>query len=743
MVSDQKKDIEKFTAEDVINIGKNKEKFDSPIDITFSILSYISLPLLEWNNEHQPPRFMKLTNSGVSVILSGKWNGPRPFLRNGPLLGDYIFSQMHFHWGPLEEGGSEHTFDGIRMPLEMHVMFFKSDYLCQEEAMKNNDGILNLAFLTEINCFRYIHNHNREMVKSNFRSTKPVQKGKIFHVNPQTLYNKHLIIPLSEILATKLTKRSNPKIMKIPRKKYNPVNVKKNKKNKESFKISDIHYCFGPSETDETDELDSSTEENTPTIENTSMDESAIKIVFDSITNFKEGSENNIKSLLGKRDSLKEISKLFDMKQGSDESYSDFLERVENYLKNIIAKVEAEKMKFSSDMNRYNNKDDNHISLQAIKCTRNMFLAENLKKLDAFTNAVNVNTEEQLVLNKYSAPLENAQVNFPQSEKNPLQPSIVLPVPKIELNQKRVSGSTENVSRTKCEDLENTEYSFNRKPTPNTQLTSSPINKEKNTVLITSLNNEHLKENNLNIRIQSEKLTPTIDTEINKEDDKNNKVDEMDSLISTDTLAIMSVDEKKTAISVDDIDDDVTVEIPTAHKVQSNHYIKQPQPNPNKLKNIPSKALKQASHSTSRGGEEPPANKGAAKPEVDKFAKPRKPQLKSTLVTEIFIGQHEILNPSSLKPRPLSRKQQKPTSSPRPVSSQQPISRQQPVLIKKPVSRQKPISSQQFISEQYSAFKRPQLVTNMQKESAGKIKEVERSIVQTRSVTPNKPSWKY
>lgn len=48
------------------------------------------------------------------MILSGKWNGPRPFLRNGPLLGDYIFSQMHFHWGPLEEGGSEHTFDGIR-----------------------------------------------------------------------------------------------------------------------------------------------------------------------------------------------------------------------------------------------------------------------------------------------------------------------------------------------------------------------------------------------------------------------------------------------------------------------------------------------------------------------------------------------------------------------------------------------------------------------------------------------------
>lgn len=40
------------------------------------------------------------------------------------------------------------------MPLEMHVMFFKSDYLCQEEAMKNNDGILNLAFLTEVGVIK-------------------------------------------------------------------------------------------------------------------------------------------------------------------------------------------------------------------------------------------------------------------------------------------------------------------------------------------------------------------------------------------------------------------------------------------------------------------------------------------------------------------------------------------------------------------------------------------------------------
>lgn len=85
-----------------------------------------------------------------AVILSAKWHQERPYLSGGPLLGNYVFSQLHFHWGSNDMEGSEHTIDGGQQPFEMHVVHFKSCYLTQEAALKEKDGIAVLAYFFKV-----------------------------------------------------------------------------------------------------------------------------------------------------------------------------------------------------------------------------------------------------------------------------------------------------------------------------------------------------------------------------------------------------------------------------------------------------------------------------------------------------------------------------------------------------------------------------------------------------------------
>lgn len=138
---------------------------ESPIDINLSKVVPVIMPSLEWHHHDLPPKKMKLTNSGHTsnsikfnkfyfscflVILSAKWYQERPFLNNGPFIGNYVFSQLHFHWGANNLEGSEHTVDGAQQPLEMHVVFFKSCYLTQEAALKEKDGIAVLAYFFRV-----------------------------------------------------------------------------------------------------------------------------------------------------------------------------------------------------------------------------------------------------------------------------------------------------------------------------------------------------------------------------------------------------------------------------------------------------------------------------------------------------------------------------------------------------------------------------------------------------------------
>ncbi|XP_026228973.1 carbonic anhydrase 4 isoform X2 [Anabas testudineus] len=70
-------------------------------------------------------------------------------LTGGALPGHYRASQFHFHWGGSGRPGSEHTIDGERFPMELHIVHIKEPYRSLAEAEYDMAGIALLAFLFE------------------------------------------------------------------------------------------------------------------------------------------------------------------------------------------------------------------------------------------------------------------------------------------------------------------------------------------------------------------------------------------------------------------------------------------------------------------------------------------------------------------------------------------------------------------------------------------------------------------
>lgn len=81
-------------------------------------------------------------NNGHSVQL--KINGVQPTLSGGGLDKQYFLDHLHFHWK------SEHTIDGYRYPLEVHLVHFASDYGNLQSALQHPDGLAVLAVLYEL-----------------------------------------------------------------------------------------------------------------------------------------------------------------------------------------------------------------------------------------------------------------------------------------------------------------------------------------------------------------------------------------------------------------------------------------------------------------------------------------------------------------------------------------------------------------------------------------------------------------
>ena len=84
----------------------------------------------------------ELTNNGHTAKYSVSMPNDLK-IREGPYgEEDYQFLQLHFHWGSVDEQGSEHTINGKEFPLEMHMVHINSKYV-------DGEGNLDTAYATE------------------------------------------------------------------------------------------------------------------------------------------------------------------------------------------------------------------------------------------------------------------------------------------------------------------------------------------------------------------------------------------------------------------------------------------------------------------------------------------------------------------------------------------------------------------------------------------------------------------
>ncbi|XP_021194409.3 carbonic anhydrase 1 [Helicoverpa armigera] len=119
----------------------------SPINVSITGSTPFKCPELKWYNFDIYPHKIKLTNTGYTLLLSAKWTTERPYLEGGPFLEKHVLSQIHFHWGANMMEGSDHAVDDRRYPGEMHVSFFRSEYLTQEEALHHHDGVTMICYI--------------------------------------------------------------------------------------------------------------------------------------------------------------------------------------------------------------------------------------------------------------------------------------------------------------------------------------------------------------------------------------------------------------------------------------------------------------------------------------------------------------------------------------------------------------------------------------------------------------------
>ncbi|KAM9117752.1 carbonic anhydrase 4 [Pangshura tecta] len=133
---------------DKVNEECGKEK-QSPINIVTNKVEYkedLKPFTFEGYNTNQSSLW-RIENNGhtVKVSLSGSAK-----IGGGGLQNKYNAIEFHFHWGTkLSKGvspGSEHSIDGERYAMELHIVHRKEGFSTTEEAVADQEGLAVLGF---------------------------------------------------------------------------------------------------------------------------------------------------------------------------------------------------------------------------------------------------------------------------------------------------------------------------------------------------------------------------------------------------------------------------------------------------------------------------------------------------------------------------------------------------------------------------------------------------------------------
>lgn len=110
-------------------------------------------------NYESQPLATNITNNGHTAEVTFSFEGGddaaggAPSLSGGGLPGPgdtFRLTQMHFHWGAVDDRGSEHTYGNLSFPLEMHIVHYNVKYGDLAGAAPQPDGLAVLGVLFEM-----------------------------------------------------------------------------------------------------------------------------------------------------------------------------------------------------------------------------------------------------------------------------------------------------------------------------------------------------------------------------------------------------------------------------------------------------------------------------------------------------------------------------------------------------------------------------------------------------------------
>ncbi|XP_020714425.1 carbonic anhydrase [Ceratitis capitata] len=125
-------------------------KHQSPINIdSVNVIRRTYQPLRPKKFE-STPQSGEILNNGHTVVVRLEYDEQRPTVSGGPLDGEFVFEQLHFHWGDNDTFGSEDRINNVSFPAELHMVFRNTKYPTFGEAALENNGVAVLAYFYKI-----------------------------------------------------------------------------------------------------------------------------------------------------------------------------------------------------------------------------------------------------------------------------------------------------------------------------------------------------------------------------------------------------------------------------------------------------------------------------------------------------------------------------------------------------------------------------------------------------------------
>ncbi|XP_076231720.1 carbonic anhydrase 2 [Calliopsis andreniformis] len=131
-------------------------KLQSPISISSFKSIALPLPALELIGYHDiltGPLYLKNNGHSVVININNNVTSTRlPYIFGGSLKINktYEMDHLHFHWGAKNNRGSEHIINGVRYPMEMHIVHRNKIYSNLSNALNHEDGLVVLGIFFQL-----------------------------------------------------------------------------------------------------------------------------------------------------------------------------------------------------------------------------------------------------------------------------------------------------------------------------------------------------------------------------------------------------------------------------------------------------------------------------------------------------------------------------------------------------------------------------------------------------------------